>query len=42
MGRSELRALVSESVVRDAGKFKLEGKGYITQDGDILHIRANA
>ena len=42
MASSDLLALGSESAVRDAGKFKLEGKGYITQDGDILHIRANA
>ena len=42
MASSDLLALGSESAVREAGKFKLEGKGYITQDGDILHIRANA
>lgn len=42
MASADLLELGSESAVRDAGKFKLEGKGYITQDGDILHIRANA
>ena len=42
MASSDLLELGSESAVREAGKFKLEGKGYITQDGDILHIRANA
>ena len=34
-----LIALGSEAAVKSAGKFKLEGKEYIVQDGDILHIR---
>ena len=42
MTSADLLELGSESAVKEAGKFKLEGKGYITQDGDILHIRANA
>lgn len=42
MSSADLLELGSEAAVREAGKFKLEGKGYITQDGDILHIRANA
>jgi ribosome-binding ATPase len=33
--------LGSENAVKDAGKFKVEGKNYIVQDGDILHIRFN-
>lgn len=42
MASSDLLELGSEAAVKEAGKFKLEGKGYLTQDGDILHIRANA
>jgi hypothetical protein len=29
----------TEKGVRDAGKFRLEGKDYLVQDGDILNIR---
>ncbi|MDX9723888.1 MAG: DUF933 domain-containing protein, partial [Myxococcota bacterium] len=32
----------SEVKVREAGKLELKGKTYIPEDGDILHIRANA
>jgi len=31
----------SEQKVKEAGKIRLEGKNYIVQDGDILHIRFN-
>lgn len=31
----------TEQGVKDAGKFKVEGKTYIVGDGDILHIRFN-
>ncbi|MCF8296179.1 MAG: redox-regulated ATPase YchF [Saprospiraceae bacterium] len=31
----------SEQKVKDAGKFHVEGKKYIVEDGDILHIRFN-
>jgi hypothetical protein len=31
----------TEQAVKDAGKFKVEGKNYIVDDGDILHIRFN-
>ena len=34
-------SLGSENAVKDAGKFKVEGKNYIVEDGDILHIRFN-
>jgi ribosome-binding ATPase YchF (GTP1/OBG family) len=27
--------------VKDAGKFRLEGKEYIASDGDIIHVRFN-
>ncbi len=33
--------LGSEHKVREAGKFHIEGKHYIVDDGDILHIRFN-
>jgi ribosome-binding ATPase YchF (GTP1/OBG family) len=29
----------SEHAVKEAGKMRVEGKTYIVQDGDILHIR---
>ena len=31
----------SETKVKEAGKFRLEGKDYIMQDGDICHFRFN-
>lgn len=31
----------SESAVKDAGKFKVEGKEYVVEDGDIMHFRFN-
>ncbi len=34
-------ALGSEQAVKDAGKFHVEGKNYIVEDGDIMHIRFN-
>jgi len=33
--------LGSEHACREAGKFYIEGKNYIVDDGDILHIRFN-
>jgi ribosome-binding ATPase YchF (GTP1/OBG family) len=33
--------LGSENACKQAGKFAVEGKNYIVQDGDILHIRFN-
>jgi len=33
--------LGSEQAVKNAGKFHVEGKTYIVEDGDILHIRFN-
>jgi GTP-binding protein YchF len=32
-------ALNGEAGARDAGKFRLEGKEYVVQDGDVLHFR---
>jgi len=34
-------ALGSESAVKDAGKFKVEGKEYVVEDGDVMHFRFN-
>jgi hypothetical protein len=31
----------SEAKVREAGKFRIEGKDYLVQDGDIMHFRFN-
>ena len=31
----------SEAAVREAGKMSIEGKGYVVQDGDIMHFRFN-
>ncbi|MBW7867577.1 MAG: redox-regulated ATPase YchF [Brumimicrobium sp.] len=31
----------SETAVKEAGKFNVEGKEYIVQDGDIMHFRFN-
>jgi len=31
----------SENSVKDAGKFHVEGKNYIVEDGDVMHIRFN-
>jgi hypothetical protein len=31
----------SEHAAREVGHLKVEGKDYIVQDGDILHIRFN-
>lgn len=31
----------SENAVKEAGKLKIEGKGYVVEDGDIMHFRFN-
>lgn len=31
----------SEAAVKEAGKFNIEGKDYIVEDGDIMHFRFN-
>jgi len=31
----------SEAAVKEAGKFKVEGKEYIVEDGDVMHFRFN-
>jgi len=34
-------SLGSENAVKNAGKFRVEGKSYTVEDGDIIHIRFN-
>ncbi|MBN2638063.1 MAG: redox-regulated ATPase YchF [Bacteroidales bacterium] len=34
-------ALKTEQAVKEAGKFHVEGKNYVVDDGDIMHIRFN-
>ena len=34
-------SLGSEHAVKEAGKFHVEGKNYIVEDGDLLHVRFN-
>jgi len=37
----DLMALKSEAMVKEQGRLRREGKEYIMQDGDIVHIRFN-
>jgi ribosome-binding ATPase len=41
MKYEDFTTLGSENAVKEAGKFKVEGKEYIVADGDILHFRFN-
>ena len=41
MKYEDFTTLGSEAAVKEAGKFKVEGKEYIVQDGDIMHFRFN-
>jgi GTP-binding protein YchF len=41
MTYSDLMHYKTEQAVKEAGKLRLEGKKYIVQDGDVLHIRFN-
>lgn len=41
MKYGDFTTLGSESAVKDAGKFKVEGKEYVVEDGDIMHFRFN-
>jgi hypothetical protein len=36
-----LKELGDEKAVKAAGKVRLEGKGYVVQDGDIIDYRFN-
>jgi hypothetical protein len=35
----ELVSLGSETKAKELGKMRLEGKGYVMQDGDVVHFR---
>ena len=41
MKYNDFVTLGSESAVKDAGKFKVEGREYIVEDGDVMHFRFN-
>ncbi len=41
MKYNDFITLGSEQACKDAGKLHVEGKGYVVDDGDILHIRFN-
>jgi ribosome-binding ATPase YchF (GTP1/OBG family) len=36
-----LKRLGNEAAVKEAGLYKVEGKEYIVQDGDIMYFRFN-
>ncbi len=38
---SDLEELKSEKAIKDAGRLRIEGKGYIMQDGDVCHFLFN-
>ena len=38
----DLKELGSEGAVKNAGKYRREGKNYVVQDGDIMLFKANA
>jgi GTP-binding protein YchF len=41
IGYDEFIALGSEAAAKKAGKYRLEGRDYVVQDGDIIHFRFN-
>ena len=41
MKYNDFVTLGSENAVKEAGKFRVEGKEYIVEDGDIMHFRFN-
>jgi GTP-binding protein YchF len=41
MKYNDFTTLGSETAVKDAGKFKVEGKEYVVEDGDVMHFRFN-
>jgi hypothetical protein len=38
---TDFAALGSEQAARDAGRMRIEGKDYVVQDGDVIHVRFN-
>ncbi|SFT43867.1 hypothetical protein SAMN05216474_0571 [Lishizhenia tianjinensis] len=41
MKYNDFTTLGSENAVKEAGKFRVEGKEYVVEDGDIMHFRFN-
>ena len=41
MPYADFMSLGSEQAMKEAGKLRVEGKDYIVQDGDIMHVRFN-
>ena len=41
IGFQDYIELGSEQACKEAGKWRLEGKDYVVQDGDIIHFRFN-
>ncbi len=41
MGYADWEVLGSEQAVKDAGKYRIEGKEYIVKDGDVMYFRFN-
>ncbi|MEM6300698.1 MAG: redox-regulated ATPase YchF [Pseudomonadota bacterium] len=41
IGFEDYVTLGGESAAKDAGKWRLEGKEYVVQDGDVVHFRFN-
>ena len=37
----ELRQYGSEAKIKEAGKYRVEGKDYVVQDGDVLFFKFN-
>lgn len=42
MAFKDLKELGNEAAVRSAGKYRMEGKNYDVEDGDIMVIKHNA
>ena len=41
VGYEEFVALNGEQRAKEAGKWRLEGKDYVVQEGDVVHFRFN-
>lgn len=41
MKYNDFVSMGSEAAVKEAGKLNVEGKGYVVEDGDIMHFRFN-
>jgi ribosome-binding ATPase YchF (GTP1/OBG family) len=41
MKYNDFVTLGTEAAVKEAGKFKVEGKEYVVEDGDLMHFRFN-